>query len=225
MTRKRIIFSLFALLMLFSCKKKDVAAVDMHYDYFPLQQGTYQVYDVIERNYLSNGQVVEYLYQLKTVIGDTFIDNGGRVNHEFKRYKRLTESDDWSLADLWTTYRNGTALELVEENERMVKLIFPISKTTKWNANAYNTLAAQNCLYKDIFESKSFNGLQFPTTVTVQQEDEHNLIMYRKKYEVYAKGVGLVKKHYQHYSISYFDTTQIETGKDLYYTLVSHGIQ
>lgn len=212
------------LVMLFGCKKKEYD-LDMHYDYYPMQRGTYQIYDVIERNYLSNGQVNQLNYQLKTVIADTFIDNGGKTHYEFHRYKRPTASDEWVFSDLWTTYRNGNAQELVEENERMVKLIFPISKTTTWDANAYNLQSTQNCVYQNLFQPKTFNGLTFDKTVTVLQEEEHNLIMYRKKFEVYAKGVGLVQKHYQHYNISYFDTTNIETGKDLYYSIVAHGVQ
>ncbi len=221
----KVVVSIVLVVCFVACKKTEVEPVDMNYDYFPLQKGTYQIYDVEEINYLSNGQVNTSIYQLKTVIGDTFIGNGGQLNYEFKRFKRANELEEWTYSDLWTTARFNNNLELVEENERKVKLVFPFGKNKSWNENAYNTLDPIVCKYEDLFVEKQFNGLAVGKTVTVRQEDEFNLIMYRKKYEIYQKGIGLVKKHYQHYDISNFDTTNIQMGKAVYYSIVSYGVE
>lgn len=222
--KKLLYISCLLALVFFSCKKETIE-VDRNLDYLPFQKGTYQIYDVIERSYLSNGSKIEKFYQLKTVIQDTFIDNSGRITREFGRYIRDTPQDDWVYSDLWTAYKSNTAFELVEENQRTVKLVFPITPKTTWDINAYNIEPKLTASYTDLFNGKTVNGLNFENTATVVQEDEFNLIMFRKKYEIYAKNVGLIKKHYQQYEISNFDTTNIRTGKDLYYTIVSFGIE
>lgn len=212
-------------LLVFSCKKKEDTNVNLHYDYFGMEQGRYVVYDAREISHLSNGTSDTVSYQLKTVIGDTVHDNSGRIGHKYFRYKRTSPSENWSLSDVWFIIIADNRGELIEENERIVKLVFAPAIHKTWDGNAYNTNGKMEYSYEDIHAPLSLNGIQMDSTVKVVQEDVFNLIQWRKKHEVYAKKIGLVKKHYQHLDISNFDVTDISTGKEYFLDMTAYGTE
>jgi hypothetical protein len=162
-------------------------------------------------------------YQLKCVIEDTFTDNAGRLAFNYVRYKRTNSTEPWAQADLWSTTVFNNKAELVEENQRIVKLVFPISEFTTWNANQFNTDIKLNCSYDELHVPKAINGFSFDSTLVVEQEDKRNLIEFKRKYEVYANRVGMVKKYYKDLQISNFDTLNIKSGKEIFMTLTNFG--
>jgi hypothetical protein len=215
------------LLSLTACKKDEVI-VDFNYEYFDLTEGRFMIYDVTEIRH-DEGAFVKHdtsYYQLKTVIGDTVIDNIGRISREFLRYTRISESDPWILKDVWTSIIDQNRAELVEENQRVVKLVFKPTINKSWNANAFNTFEPLDCYYKNLHDPFQLNSLFFDSTLTVEQDDFFTLVDYRRKFEVYAKGVGLIKKYYKDLGIQNFDTVSgVKNGKELFYNLRSYGVQ
>jgi len=211
--------------MLFSCKKKQ-KTYDFHYDYFPLNQGKYVIYQVqqidVDDDLLLNDTTD---YFVKTLIGDTLTDNQGRVVRRYERYYGNSASGPWSLHDIWTAVIDQGRAELVEENNRTIKLIFAPTITDEWNANAYNTLGDLNCYYTDIHEPFTIGGFDFDSTVTVEQENELNFIQYKRKYEVYAKGVGMIKKVFIDCDTYNYDTENVTKGRKFYMNLVSYGVE
>ncbi len=206
--------------------KKDTQKVNLHFDYYDLSQGRYIIYDVIEISHSQGASGSDTsIYQLKTLIGDTITDNSGRIARKFYRYKRANSSATWVLKDVWMAIIADARAELVEENQRVVKLVFAPTLDKNWNANAYNTMAALDCSYDEIHKSYSVGSNQFDSTITVEQADELNLIEYKRKYEVYAKGIGLVRKHYRDLKINNFDIQNINEGKELFMNFVSTGIE
>lgn len=218
----RYLIVILSVVFLSSCKKEETQ-IDLHYNYFGLEQGAYVIYDAREISHLSNNTSDTVNYQLKTVIGDTVHDNAGRVGYKYMRYKRGVPSDDWGLSDVWFIILTDNRGELVEENERIVKLVFAPTSSKTWNGNAFNTNEATEYSYEDIHIPMNLNGIQLDSTLKVVQEDVFNLIQWRKKHEVYAKNIGMVKKHYQHLDISNFDITNISTGKELFLEMVGYG--
>lgn len=218
------LYFIFISIIVFACKKES-SKINLHFDYFGLTQGRYVIYEAEEITHLSNGAHDTIHYQLKTVIGDTVNDNSGRLGYKYMRYKRNVASDPWSISDVWFIIIADNRGELIEENERIVKMVFAPTSAKKWNGNASNTLGEQEYSYTDIHIPLTINGIQMDSTVKVIQEDEFNLIQWRKKYEVYAKNIGLVKKHYQHLDISNFDITDISTGKELFLDILEYGMQ
>lgn len=208
-----------------SCKKKKEPAYKFHYEYFGLKQGRFIIYDAKEIIHLSDGTSDTLIYQLKTVIGDTVHDNAGRVGYKYLRYKRNSSSDSWNISDVWFTILTENRGELIEENERIVKLVFAPTSDKTWDGNAFNNNPKLEYSYTDVHASQSYNGIYLDSTVTVIQEDVFNLIQWRKKSEVYAKNIGLVKKHYQHLEINNFDINNINTGKELFLTMSSYGVE
>ena len=222
----RYIFPLFVLVIAVSACKKDNPAPDFHYDYFPLNEGrfvTYSVREVVVDADLNLNDTNEYY--LKAVIGDTITDNEGRVARRYERYVRQNLSDPWVLQDIWTAIIDGGRAELVEENQRTIKMVFSPDKFKEWNANAYNMLSGLDCYYRDIHLPGGINGFSFDSTVTVEQEDFFSLIDYRRKYEQYAKGVGLYYKHYKNYKIANFDTLNVTKGNEVIMQLIDYGVE
>jgi len=224
----RLYISLLVLLIVavVSCKKQDPAP-QFHYDYFDLTQGRYIDYDVMEINH-DVDQAIEHdtsYYQLRTLIGDTAIDNQGRIARKFFRYTRPNSAGTWVLSDVWTALITENRAELIEENQRIIKLVFAPTISKEWNPNAFNIYNEMTSYYRDIHDSQTFGALFFDSALVVEQEDFFSLVDKKRKYEVYAKGIGLVHKYYKDLTISNFDTLNIQKGQELFYTCFAYGIQ
>jgi hypothetical protein len=190
-----------------------------------MKEGRYVIYDVVDVTHDDALGLHETLnYQLKTVWGETYIDNEGRVAREFHRYVRNTPSDSWVYSDLWTGLIDGIRAELIEENQRVVKLVFAPTYQKEWDANANNALGELECYYADIHSAKVVGGASFDSTLIVEQEDYNNLIDSVRRYEIYAKHVGLVYHHFMdnHYQ---FGSPVVVNGKELYITYSSSGFE
>ncbi len=213
--------------LVISCKKKTTLPEDLHSEYFGIYKGRYVIYDVIEINHdIDATKKHDTLhYQLKTKIGQDFIDNEGRSAKEFIRFKRNIQNDPWQEIDLWTTIINGNKAELVEENQRMIKLIFSPTIYKTWNANAYNIGDALNCSYSAVHVPYKIDNTIFDSTLVVNQQSYYTLVDCKRKFEVYASKVGLVYKYYKDLRINNFDTLDVEKGKELYYKCVGYGFE
>lgn len=221
-----VLFTIACLSAIVTHCKKDTQKVNLHTDYFDLTQGRYIIYDVMEISHSQGAAGSDTsVYQLKTVIGDTITDNAGRIARKFYRYTRDSASGVWDLKDVWTTIIADYRAELVEENQRVVKLVFAPTLEKNWDANAYNQFPKLECYYDEIHKSYTVGAHQFDSTITVEQADELNLIQYKRKYEVYAKGIGLVKTHFRDLEINNFDVTDIDEGKELFMNFVSTGFE
>lgn len=215
-----------SILLFNSCKKELVNSNQFLYSsYYELKTGKFIEYDVMEITHDENASIQHdtNYYQLKCVIEDTFTDNAGRLAFNYVRYKRTNSTEAWVQSDLWSTTIFNNKAELVEENQRIVKLVFPVSEFTTWNANQFNSDLKLNCSYDELHKSKVINGFSFDSSLVVEQENTRNLIEFKRKYEVYANRVGMVKKYYKDLQISNFDTLNIKSGKEIFMTLTNFG--
>jgi len=221
---KYIFFSLILLgVALGSCKKD--TPPNFHFEYMGNTEGRYIIYDVVDIVH-DDGAIILHdtsVYQLKTVWGEYYKDNLGRNCRLYRRYTRNDASFAWSLKDTWYGLIDGIRGELVEENQRVVKLVFSPTKEKEWDANAYNQLGQLNCFYEDIHKTKIFGGVSFDSTVVVEQAEEQNAIIEIRKYEVYAKSIGLVYKLDR--DLDYQLMSLPQNGKELTYIFVSAGFE
>jgi hypothetical protein len=214
--------TIIATALLMGCKKSE--PVDMHYDYFPLEEGRYITYSVREINIDDALGLDETLnYYVKAKIGDTIMDNEGRIARRYERYFRDSLNQPWVLQDIWTGILASGRAELVEENQRTIKLVFAPDKYKEWNCNAYNTIDALD--YSNIHEPGSINGFSFESTVTVEQEDYSNFVDYRRKYEQYAKGIGMYYKQFTDFRISGGNQSNVVKGKEIIMQLIDYGVE
>lgn len=196
----------------------------MYYDYYPVNQGhfvVYQVREIFTDTQVNQKDTADYF--LKTVIEDSIVDNSGRWVKKYVRYRADSLTGVWTAKDVWTTVIDKGRAELVEENNRVIKLVFAPSEDKEWDMNVYNTLGQMECYYSTIHESYSINGNTLNETVTVMQEDFTSYIDYRKKFEVYARGIGLVHKFYKDLKIIGGNPANIKSGRELEMKLVSYG--
>jgi hypothetical protein len=215
------------LLFLLACEKDTTEEISFDYEYYDLTPGRFCIYDVVDIEHDEN-QAVQHdtaYYQLKTVIGDTFIDNSGRITRKFLRYTRDSIQDNWLLKDVWTTLIENNKAELVEENQRIVKLVFKPTYEKVWNINMFNISSKINARYAAIDQPFTIGNQVFDKTLKVDIQNFFSLVDDRVKYDVYAKNVGLIYKYFKDNTIANFDKNTIKKGKELYYTLVSYGIE
>jgi hypothetical protein len=223
---KKVLVLLLLITAFVSCKK-DNEPVNFHYGYFPVDQGRYVIYQVHEENIDVNVNKYDISdYYLKAILGDTVIDNQGRIARRYERYISENANGPWVLKDIWTTIIESNRAELVEENNRMIKMVFAPTKFKEWNMNAYNVLDPLDCYYRDIHKSFALNGISFDSTVVVEQEEyTTSKIDYRRKYEVYAKNVGMIQKYFKDQTNVFGDTSNVIKGKTLIMNAVEFGVE
>jgi hypothetical protein len=143
--------------------------------------------------------VTNYQYQIKEVIESVFIDAEGREALRLERYKRIGETGPWMIKDVWTVNRTGTTAEKVEENERFIKLTFPVRIARIWDGNAGNSRDEWDYQYTEVDAARTIGGILFDSTLTIAQQDFNTWVTYDFFEEYYAKNVGMVYKKGLHW--------------------------
>ncbi len=194
----KITLLLFALLALGACKKEEPAELpDQGYDYFPTAVGTWVEYQVDSMWRDDPSDVRDSVsYRLLERIVDEYTDLEGRPCQRIHRFVK-DANDLWVVRDVWTAIRSNSAAEKTEENERRLKLSFPVREGRTWDANVYNTVSDLSVAYRDEGEPWGINGLDFATTVLVKNTQPPNFVIKRNFEERYAKNVGLVSKYWE----------------------------
>ena len=186
-----------------SCKKDvETAPVDLGYEYFPDDIGSYIIYEVDSIAYDDAVQLTPDTtrYLLKEYVQSIFNDNSGRPTMRIERYKKMYNPSvpydlmQWVISDIWTANRTTTTAEKTEENIRYIKLVFPVVKGKEWNGNAFNTLGQKDYEIISIDKAEVINNISFDSVVTVSQFFMDNAIEYINEEEKFAKHVGLIYK-------------------------------
>lgn len=208
----------------FACKKEG-DSIDKKIEYFGLEKGKFIEYEV---TYMFHDSLLQkhdtITYQFKTLIGDTILDNIGRVARKFHRFQRKNSSLPWEEIDIWTALIVESRAELVEENQRKVKMIFTPTLEKVWNVNAFNNLGTVEAFYSSIDELKIINNLTFENTLTVEEEDFKTLIETRRKFEVYAKNIGMISKTYKNLEFKFGSSKPIK-GEEYYINVINYGVE
>ena len=197
-------------LCLSSCKdEKDSLTLDYHYDYFPLDTGRYIIYDVDSVHYRfappDDYRRDTARYQLMEMITDTFYDNLNQLNYQLDLFRRTNSASQWTFFKRWSVKSNITNAQKKEDDANFMKLIFPPKEGDTWNGNqflptttAYEMYRNWNYQYSSVHQPMSVNGLNFDSTLTVDQVDHETLIDKTYRKEMYAKGVGLIYQDWEH---------------------------
>ena len=221
--RKLLLFTL-ASLFFFSCRDK-IPAPEFGFEYFGWEEGSYVTYEVTsifhDAALVPANDTSRYI--LKTVVGEISEDNLGRPARKF--YRHTFDQSTGELVDLrvWRGIIADSRAELIEENQRIIRLVFAITPEKTWNINAFNSKAEQTASYAALHQPGNWGEFSFDSTVRVEYQDFFSLVDYRVKYDVYAKHVGLVHRWYKDLDIQNFDTLDIRSGSELHYRLIDYG--
>ncbi len=237
-SRMHVVFMLVLLFSVSSCRKKEeesVAAIDLGKAYYPETLGKFVVYDVDSTWYNElTFQPTTVKYRIKEKFTQVFTDNENKPAIRIERYIKLFnpakpyDSIPYTIKDVWQANVSDKSVEVVEENIRYVKLVFPIKEGQTWKGNVRNTLSERTYKIEYSDRSENINGVALNQVLSVKQIDFPTLISYQYEQEKYAKGVGLV---YREIKDIYSNTVvagvpienRIEKGIIYIQKLVSYG--
>ncbi len=212
-------------LFLVGCSSEEelpTSSTDFHYDYFPLSVGNTRIYQVDSTIFDPQGTgtaVTTSSGQLKEIIADTFKDQSGDLAYRVEVYYRRYDTLPWSFFRNKLVVRRTSQLEVLDNNQRFIKLIFPPEEGITWDGNAFIDdqllieIAGEPIqVFKNwsyavtaITPEETINGKSYSNVLNVQLANDENLIELRRGTEKYAKGIGLVYR-----SLQILDTQQLE---------------
>lgn len=236
--RIRSVLILMLLLGVLSCRKKaedSVATIDLGKAYYPETLGKFVVYDIDSTWYNElTFQPTTVKYRIKEKFTQVFTDNENKPAIRIERYikqfnpTKPYDSIPYTIKDVWQANVSDKSVEVVEENIRYVKLVFPIKEGQTWKGNVRNTLSERTYKIEYSDRAENINGIALNQVMAVKQIDFRTLISYQYEQEKYAKGVGLV---YREIKDIYSNTVvagvpienRIEKGIIYIQKLVSYG--
>ncbi|XOV95060.1 MAG: hypothetical protein ACFHWX_10185 [Bacteroidota bacterium] len=215
-------WSFVLVLLLFACEDQFQAQVtDFGYDYFPLEVGSYKIYEVMMVTFDAQGPDTSR-YQLKT----TITESSGGDYYLLRRETRSDEGEEWNISDVWTLRRDQYIAVATEENLPLVKMTFPVVINRQWNGNALNVLGVGNYQFVEASSAIYDDLIGDAGKIQVQIADvPQNLVNQDQRFEVYAKGVGLVEKNYiiLNFCTSNCGSNEVDSGIIIEQVLIAYG--
>jgi len=209
--------------LLVNCKPIDYNLPQFHYEYFPIEYNSSKEYFVTEISHTSLGKDTSS-YFLKEIFSDQFMDSQGDTCYKINRYWKIDSLDDYEIKDVWSVKKTQRIVEVVEENVRFIKLIFPIKDYSFWDGNANNSQDEQEYYIENIHENYSLNGYDFDSSINVIQNYSSNLIEYESAKEVYVRDLGLVYKENLNLNINNGDILDVNYGTEYVQELIDYWI-
>jgi phage pi2 protein 07 len=201
-----------------SCNKStEVLNTKSIQTFMPLEIGKYILYNLDSTVYTNLGTKIEIRsYQIKDTIQTVTTDNLGRKVFRISRLLRSnTDSNNWKNIFTYNAILDSTKLEIIESNQRYLKLMLPIKEGFNWKGNTYvNTVSSPDLQflnnweyrYLDVDKSITINNVRFNNTISVLQRNDTinnpsnknvlSEINYSK--EIFAENIGLVFKEFKH---------------------------
>ncbi len=194
------------------CQSREVTPKVTGTEYFPLQVGTFWLYDVVETTITQLGGQTNSIYELKIEVTDS-ITTVIPTSYILQQYKRADASQPWQAAATWSARKDQFSAIIQEGNIPYIKLSFPLSEQKSWNANALNNLGGNdvcldgtthcdNYLSENLMKRFEGNGFSYDDSVTIlENNDDDPIVMKDVRKAVYARSVGLIYR--EHTILSY----------------------
>ena len=186
------------LLAIDSCKEDETIFLPpVYFNYVPTNINHSIIYDVDSTFYADFDSSVHYYhFQVMEKVESTYTDSAGRPTQRIERYKRDNISSPWQIASVWNSTLTATRFERYEDNERYIRLGFPINELQTWNGNALNNIGPEEYSYDSFHVPLSIGSYNFDSSLTVIQFGDTSLIHEKFGIEKYANHVGRVYKLY-----------------------------
>ncbi len=217
----KYIIGLFCVVVLCSCKEKELKPVeqivDFGYDYYPVEVGFWQEYDVSQTIWNDFDHSVQYLnYQWREVIESQFVSSNGDTLYRLECYQRANESEQWAIQRVYFLRKDSKMIERQEENLVFCKMYFPLQENTTWNEYLYIDSSVfysthyfnTNVIYWGVKSNdakvefykipKDINGQHFEDCIGIDLHSYQTTINEDTEKEYYAKGAGMVYQYVNH---------------------------
>lgn len=212
-------------------------------DYYPLEIGSYVIYDVKESIFRYNfdstsTDEIKNEYQLKEKVADSFVGASNETILRLERYKRPNENTEWQIDSVWSIRKNNYNVIRKENNIDFVVLTFPVRTGNSWDGNMYNTNGGTAGRQQDIYTitqrgiDVTINKKRLKDCAVVLQNDDSTCLNVDFRQEIFARNIGLVYKVSRIYNFSYNENRpdllcvapfKIEIGRIYYQSYLSHG--
>ena len=172
-----------------------------------MQVGFWKTYDVEEIDLdIIAGKNDTTKYQLRELYQSTYIDTAGNTVYRVERYRN--DDSIWVLQDVVRELTSLTTFDRIVDNQRQVKIVYPLVRNMEWDGNRYLHIDSNNYYFENwsyqieyFDQSGTVNSLSFDSTLFVNHIRIHDVHIYRDANEIYAKDIGLIYK-----KIAYFDS-------------------
>lgn len=219
--KKQNNFIILFLIIICSCKPIKYNNEDYHSKYFPIELNQEKEFLVTNINHSSFGKDT-VTYYLKEVVSEKFLDLEGDSAYRIERFWKTDSIDNYEIKDIWVANKSLNFAQLVEENIRFTKLIFPFDVNVVWDGNAFNNQQSQEYSIESLNIPYNGNGLSFDSSITVIQNYKSNLLEYENSKEIYVIGVGLVYKEDIEVLINSADSNDFSQGYEFYQELIEY---
>lgn len=207
--------------------KKDGDDPSLHLDYQPVNLGWYVEYDVTEiihDDALNQHDTIHYY--LKEYIESEFLDNEDRPGIRIERSRKDSLDGTYAITDIWYGVRNVFRYEKIEEDERIIRLAFPVREGLVWDGNALNNNDAWECAIEYVHQPGMINGFSFDSTALVIERDfKPGFYFHEESAAIYAKGVGQVYRREKLLQINVADTLDVLKGTERYMHVIGYGYE
>lgn len=186
--------------------------------YYPLQPGHFVIYDVdsVIWNDVDCSRKERHL-NIRYMVADTFTDDMGRPSFRIDVHQRIADTGIWRANTVIYATPTDSGLDVVMNNVRSEKLVFPVSDGAVWLGNRnVDTNEKENkiylgWLYQYVNYLQPYNNgrLNFDNTITVNEVNDSlsNPDLYPGKFasrnyarEVYGYDVGMIYKEFTHWT-------------------------
>ncbi|OYU96120.1 MAG: hypothetical protein CFE21_06835 [Bacteroidetes bacterium B1(2017)] len=181
--------------ILFSCKKTEVKdeLLDLGYSYYPLDSGWVKMYSVDSISFNDNTGKIDTFQFLLLEENNGLISAQGLNQHvEITRKVLFKNSLVWEPRTSLFAIQTNSNLQVVSDNIRLVKIVFPIGSVLNWNGNQYTNLGKRTFFMQNLGFSFSNQDTVFNNCIQVQEALANNAIEEVLIRSVYCKGIGLV---------------------------------
>jgi hypothetical protein len=227
-----------------ACRREYDPVPPMAKEIFPIEDGKYRIYHVIDTSYASATLEDARSYYKRELTDGTETD---LLDREVSTLWLHTSTDTlgtpdapiyiWDFDQLWTQYLGTEFAERIEGNTRKLILRWPPYEGATWNGNLYNNLEDQTYQYINLDTTVVVRGKTYANCVYVLQvpfrmpvvktpgNPPPPFFLIEHAYEIYAPKIGKIVGYYKYYEEQVISgSVQIDEDSRIYYEeLVSHN--
>lgn len=192
--RKKLFIGL-SILWLISCEREN-PNLDLGFNYQPLEIGRFWIYEVDELVVFGENDQEERKFFVRDKVDYSYLNAQNEQVFVIKR-EESTNRLNWVGGRNYAMFVRKNALVRFSENRTIVPLVFPPRESTSWDANVFNSSERDEftILKAGVVDS---GNVSYPRAVVVRQEQDDDLITFRdNRYEVFARGIGLVEHYFE----------------------------